>query len=66
MVNYMKNDKRHKGLGDTVAKLFESIGIDKIVEQFYDDPTKDDCGCKKRKEKLNQFFPYKNEKLNEE
>ena len=44
-----------KGLGDTVAKFTEATGIDKLVNFV----AGEDCGCDKRKEKLNKMFPYK-------
>ena len=42
-----KIKERSKGLGDTVAKAAESLGI------------KPCPGCKKRRKKLNDMFPYK-------
>jgi hypothetical protein len=42
-----------KGLGDSIEKLTEKTGIKKLVESFVED-----CGCNKRKEKLNKMFPY--------
>jgi hypothetical protein len=47
---------RSKGLGDTVEKITKATGIKKIVEIFVDGK---DCGCEKRKEKLNELFPYR-------
>lgn len=44
-----------RGLGDTVAKFTEATGIDKVVHFI----AGEDCGCDKRKEKLNKLFPYK-------
>ncbi len=44
-----------KGFGDTVAKFTEATGIDKVVHFI----AGEDCGCDKRKEKLNKLFPYK-------
>jgi hypothetical protein len=44
-----------KGFGDTVAKFTEATGIDKLVNFV----AGEDCGCDKRKEKLNKLFPYK-------
>jgi hypothetical protein len=41
-----------KGVGDTVEKILRSAGVKKIVGE--------NCSpCDKRKEKLNQMFPYK-------
>ena len=46
-----------KGLGDTIEKITEITGVKKVVEKV---TGKKDCGCNKRKEKLNKMFPYKN------
>lgn len=48
-----------KGLGDTIAKLTNTLGIDKIAESVAQSMGKEDCGCKKRQQKLNDLFPYK-------
>jgi len=48
--------KESKGLGDTIEKITEATGIKKAVKKITGD---DDCGCKKRKDKLNKMFPYK-------
>ena len=48
----------HKGLGDTIEGFTKATGIKKVVDSvsgFLDT----DCGCDKRKEKLNKMFPYK-------
>jgi hypothetical protein len=52
----MARKKRIKqgGLGDDIATVFEATGIKKLVDIFVDGK---DCGCDKRKEKLNQLFP---------
>ncbi len=47
-----------RGLGDTVEKITEVTGIKRVVEKV-SKVTGKDCGCKKRKEKLNKMFPYK-------
>ena len=44
-----------KGLGDTVEQVLEATGVSKIVKWI----AGEDCGCDKRKEKLNQIFPYR-------
>ena len=48
-----------KGLGDTIEKITKATGIKSIVERASKAVGKD-CGCGKRKEKLNNIFPYKN------
>lgn len=47
-----------EGLGDTVEKVLKKTGVKKIVEAITDD-----CGCDKRKAKLNQIFRYKRGRL---
>jgi hypothetical protein len=48
-----------KGLGDTIAKVTNTLGIDKLAETVAQVMGKEDCGCKKRQQKLNEMFPYK-------
>lgn len=48
--------RKSKGLGDTVEKITKKTGVKKVVELFT--PDGKDCGCDKRKEKLNKLFPY--------
>ena len=50
-----------KGLGDTIEKINTATGIKKVVDTV-SKVTKKPCGCKKRKEKLNDMFPYKDKK----
>ena len=45
---------KSKGLGDTIAKITEATGVDKLVKFI----AGEDCGCEERKEKLNKLFPY--------
>ena len=52
--------RKSKGLGDTIEKITKATGIKKIVESLFDD-----CGCDQRKEKLNKFWSYKTECLEE-
>lgn len=49
---------KSKGLGDTIEKITKVTGVKKVVEAIAD-ATGKDCGCNKRKEKLNELFPYK-------
>lgn len=48
-----------EGLGDTIAKITNALGIDKLAEETAKAMGKSDCGCKKRQQKLNELFPYK-------
>ena len=49
---------KSKGLGDSIEKITKATGIKKIVDKV-NEATGKDCGCNKRKETLNRFFPYK-------
>lgn len=49
-VNIMES----RGLGDSIEKFTKATGIKKIVDNMTSD-----CGCSKRKEKLNKAFPYR-------
>jgi len=45
---------KSKGLGDSIEKFTKATGIKKLVDNI-----PGDCGCEKRKNKLNKAFPYK-------
>jgi hypothetical protein len=51
-----RKKKQSKGLGDDIANVLETTGVKKIVDIFLDGK---DCGCDKRKDKLNVLFPKK-------
>ena len=42
--------RQSRGFGDTVANA---------INKYTNVKPKEDCGCKKRQEKLNNMFPYK-------
>lgn len=46
-----------KGFGDTVEKITKATGIKKVVDTV-SEALDVDCGCDKRKKKLNDLFPY--------
>ena len=52
---------KSKGLGDTIEKLTTRTKIKAFVEANRKRKG-NECGCKKRKDKLNKMFPYKNAK----
>lgn len=58
--NTKNNSEKSTGLGDTVAKMTNALGLDKVAESVAKVVGKDDCGCNKRREKLNELFPYDN------
>ena len=49
---------KSKGLGDTIEKITIATGVKQVVDTAFDKVLKKDCGCKKRKDKLNKMFPY--------
>tara|TARA_R100000544_G_scaffold37156_2_gene27471 strand:+ start:4436 stop:4909 length:474 start_codon:yes stop_codon:yes gene_type:complete len=48
------------GLGDTIGKVTEALGLDVVAETVASAVGADDCGCRARKSILNKLFPYKN------
>jgi hypothetical protein len=52
-------NEQSKGLGDTIAKVTHAVGLDKVAENIAQSMGKEDCGCNKRRQKLNDLFPYK-------
>ena len=50
-----------EGLGDLVAKVTEVTGIKAVVEAV----AGKDCGCAQRQAKLNEIFPFNNERQQE-
>lgn len=59
-INTQKNSEQSTGLGDTIAKVTHAVGLDKVAESVAKAVGKEDCGCNKRREKLNELFPYNN------
>lgn len=47
-------DKKSKGLGDTIKKITQATGIDKLVKFV----AGEDCGCDERQKILNTKFRY--------
>lgn len=58
MMNEEIRNQESKGFGDTIAKVTNALGLDKVAETVAHAVGKEDCGCNKRKEKLNDMFPY--------
>jgi ABC-type hemin transport system substrate-binding protein len=56
----LSENQESKGLGDTIAKITNAVGLDKVAESIAKSVGKEDCGCNKRRQKLNDMFPYKN------
>tara|TARA_R100001082_G_C4278436_1_gene122813 strand:- start:96 stop:272 length:177 start_codon:yes stop_codon:yes gene_type:complete len=56
--------KEPEGFGDSLASFIEITGAKKVFKKVQEIRGKEeeDCGCDKRREKLNKIFPYKNKK----
>ncbi|HWE02452.1 MAG TPA: hypothetical protein VG326_08570 [Tepidisphaeraceae bacterium] len=50
------------GLGDVVASLAKRVGADRAAAVFHR-LTGRDCGCRKRREKLNRLVPFRTEPM---
>jgi hypothetical protein len=50
-----RTPRKAQGLGDTIEQITEATGIKKLVEFI----AGEDCGCEDRKQKLNEWFPYR-------
>ena len=59
MYNQINHMAHSKGLGDTIEKIKTATGIKSLTQLAMEAAGKKDCGCNKRKEKLNKMFPYK-------
>jgi len=47
-----------KGLGDTIAKITNFFGIDKVADAVAKLAGAEGCGCEERRLMLNELFPY--------
>lgn len=61
----MKNKTNSQGLGDTIAKLTHFTGMDKLAKKLSRLVGKEDCGCERRRDKLNKIIPYNKNKGHE-
>ena len=59
MENFDPN-KPAEGLGDTIAKLTHALGLDVVADKVANLLGEEDCGCERRREALNEMFPYNN------
>lgn len=50
---------KSEGLGDTVAKVLKFFYIDRLADKIAHLLGYEDCGCTRRKNKLNKMFSYK-------
>ena len=61
-----KKKIKNEGLGDTIADITELLLIDKLVKKVSKALNIEDCGCERRREKLNEMFPYKKDEEKKE
>ncbi len=54
-----KINNKSQGLGDTVAKITHFFKIDILADRIARLFGKEDCGCDRRRKKLNKIVPYK-------
>jgi hypothetical protein len=57
-----KKIKKTEGLGDTIAKITNLFGIDILADKIAKLFGKEDCGCDRRRRKLNKLVPYNKKK----
>jgi len=55
-------NQKSKGFGDTIAKVTNFFGLDILADKIAKFFGKEDCGCTRRKNKLNKLVPYKKNK----
>tara|TARA_S200002703_G_scaffold24363_3_gene21158 strand:- start:1755 stop:1928 length:174 start_codon:yes stop_codon:yes gene_type:complete len=53
----MSDNKQMKGLGDMIEKVTEKTGVKWVVDKV-SEKTGKDCGCGKRRDKLNKAMPF--------
>jgi hypothetical protein len=51
-----------KGLGDTIAKFTKLTRLDVLAKKVAKLFGYEDCGCERRRDKLNKVVPYKKKK----
>jgi len=52
--------QKSSGLGDTIAKVTNFFGIDKVADAVAKIAGAEGCGCDERRQYLNELFPYDN------
>ena len=50
--------QKSQGLGDTIAKVTNFFGIDKVADAVAKLAGAEGCGCNERRQMLNELFPY--------
>jgi len=57
-MNDFNPKEKSKGFGDTIAKITNATGLDKVADAVAKAAGAEDCGCNKRRKTLNEIFPY--------
>ena len=52
--------QKSQGLGDTIAKVTNFFGIDKLADAVAKLAGAPGCGCNEHRQMLNELFPYDN------
>ena len=47
-----------QGLGDVIAKITHATGLDVVADKVAKAMGQEDCGCNRRREKLNELIPF--------
>jgi len=50
--------QQSQGVGDTIAKITNFLGIDKVADAVAKIAGAEGCGCNERRQYLNELFPY--------
>jgi hypothetical protein len=50
--------QQSQGVGDTIAKITNFFGIDKVADAVAKLAGAPGCGCNERRQMLNELFPY--------
>lgn len=61
-----QDNPESEGLGDDIAKITHALGLDIIAERVAHAMGKEDCGCDKRRELLNEMFPKRKNKVDKD
>jgi hypothetical protein len=58
MSNTFNSNQESQGLGDTIAKITNFFGIDRVADAVAKLAGAEGCGCDERRQLLNELFPY--------
>lgn len=58
MIDFNPN-KKSEGLGDTIAKITHFFYLDVLAFKIAKLFGKEDCGCNRRRKKLNKYVSYR-------